>query len=397
MKTLHLYLTRQVLATLLMTVAVFTFVLLLGNALKDILQLLISGQATLGGVARAFGLLVPWVLAFALPMGMLTAALLVFGRFSADQELTAVRAGGISLLALITPILLLSLVLCGVSAAINMEIAPRCRVAFTRLRTEMGLKMAAAMLLEGRYTAISGGTIYVGSIDGDWLNDIIVWRVDNDQGDVTHLKAARGQIVTTNGETTLYLYDVKDVKRINGSWSPGAATSFPLPLGNAMKNGADVKPSVTDMTYGQLSAELREIEGQMRELERRITAPTTDLTIDELSRLHGELEAQQELEDQHKDLTLPLRVQMHRQVAFSFACFGFALVGIPLGIRAHRRETNVGFAIALGLVLIYYSFIILGQSLQMHAELAPQFIVWLPNFIFQAVGAVMLWRANRGI
>ncbi len=389
MKTLHLYLTRQVLATLLMTVAVFTFVLLLGNVLKDILALLISGQATLGGVLRLFGLLIPWVLAFALPMGMLTAALLVFGRFSADQELTAVRAGGVSLVALITPILLLSLVLCGVSAAINMEIAPRCRVAFTRQRAEMGYKMAAAMLPAGRYTSIPGGTgtIYVGSIDGDWLNDIIVWQIDNNQGDVTHLKAARGQIVTTNGETTLYLYDVKDVKRINGTWSPGAATSFALSIPN-MKNGADSKPSVTDMTYGQLSAELHELEGQS---EGRFTTPTGDLTIDELSRLKGDLEAPQ------VDLTLPLRVQMHRQIAFSFACFGFTLVGIPLGIRAHRRETNAGFAIALGLVVIYYSFIVLGQSLQTHAELAPQFIVWLPNFIFQAAGAVMLWRANRGI
>ena len=71
------------------------------------------------------------------------------------------RAGGVSLIALITPILLLSLLLCGVSAWINMEVAPRCRVAFTRLREEMGLKLAAATLPEGRYTAIPGGMVYV--------------------------------------------------------------------------------------------------------------------------------------------------------------------------------------------------------------------------------------------
>jgi lipopolysaccharide export system permease protein len=383
MKTLHLYLTRQVLATLLMTVAVFTFVLLLGNALKDILALLIGGQATLGGVARAFGLLIPWVLAFALPMGMLTAALLVFGRFSADQELTAVRAGGVSLVALITPILLLSLLLCGVSAWINLDIAPRCRVAFTRLREEMGLKLAAATLPEGRYTSIPGGTVYVGSRDGDELHDIIACWID-DKGVETFCKAARGWIVTTNQETTLVVSDVWLHFKSDQGTSSGVHSGAKIPLGGNTKNGSNDKPSVTDMTYRQLAEELREVEG-------RFTTPTADLTIDELYRMKSTLEEQQQ------DLTMPLRVQMHRQLAFSFACFGFTLVGIPLGIRAHRRETNVGFAIALGLVLVYYSFIILGQSLQTHSEWAPNLIVWIPNFIFQAAGAVMLWRANRGI
>ena len=145
------------------------------------------------------------------------------------------------------------------------------------------------------------------------------------------------------------------------------------------------KPRISDLTFWQLREELADLE------QRTSPAPARGTSSDEL-RAQLRLAARQQ-----KDLTEPIRVELNRQVAFSFACFGFTLVGIPLGIRVHRRETNIGVAIALGLVLIYYCFILTGQALSGRPEFAPHLIVWLPNFLFQAAGAVLLWRANKGI
>jgi len=387
-KTLHAYLLRQILASLVITVMVFTFVLLLGNALREILPLLINRQMTFAVVAEAAAYLIPFAWVFALPMGMLTATLLVFGRFSADQELTAIRASGISLLSVISPILLLSLALCGLSALVNMEIGPRCRIAYTSMLFNLRLGLTGAQIPEGRTIKdFAGYTFYVQKNQGGDLQDIMIWKIENETNCVMFVRAAHGKL-SVDPQTralTIDLYDGKTVDFRDGHMLPGAFTRVPLQL-EAPARKSTFEPKISDMTAGQLWDELRE-------WKTRLDAPPPGryFTAEQLR------ERRRKIERLTGDPTTPIRFQIHQQVAFSFACFGFTLVGIPLGIRMHRRETNVGIGVALLLVAVYYSFILLAQSVDNRPEFAPYLIVWLPNFLFQGVGAVLLWRANRGL
>jgi lipopolysaccharide export system permease protein len=386
MSTLHRHLVREMLATLAVAVVVCTGLLLLGNLLKETLALLMAGQANLALVVRGVGLLIPFVLAFALPMGALTAALLVFGRLSADQELTAARANGISLLALAFPILVLSLGLCGLCAWINLELAPRCRVAYKRLFTEILQQRARTLIPAGRFvTQFPGFVIYAERVrDGGenvlLLEEVLFFQLKEGRK-VRDVRAPRARLERHPEEEVVQLtfFDGRALEWV----SRPAAGDDPS---ERLKAGSEPEGFWQSVTMGEIVVE----EKLPRQVISTGLPELSDMTLAQLRNERRELR-RLGLED----LT-PLDLQIHRQVAFSFASFGFALVGIPLGVRAHRRETSVGVAVAIGLVLVYYAFHVVAQAFETRLEAAPWLIVWLPNALFQMAGGWLLWRANDG-
>jgi lipopolysaccharide export system permease protein len=387
LKTLHFYLIRQVLATLTLAVAIFTFVLLLGNAVKGILTLLINHQATVAGIVEAFLLLIPFVLVFALPMAMLASVLLVFGRFSADQELTAARSSGVSLLALVTPVLVLSLGLCAISAAVNLEIAPRCLVAYRNLTLRMSAKLVTAAIPEGRpIRDFPGYVLIVGRVDGTNLSGIYASKWDPAQNKAVAMAyAPSGTLELTNEQITVRLRDIVGLEWDGKKWRPGHAESFNSTFTTKELARPAAKVELNDMTFRQLQAELKTLDQFI--LEKPGAAPELPADTAKPAPLAGSDPGR---------LRNTILQQMHRQVSASFACLAFTLVGIPLGIRTQRRETNTGVALALLLALLYYSLVILGQSMNAHSQDLAYLVIWLPNFVFQAAGIVLLARANRG-
>jgi lipopolysaccharide export system permease protein len=389
MRTLHLYLLRQVLGALVMTVLVFTFVLMVGNVLKEVLTLLVNRQTSLLSVLEAIGLLIPFVLVFALPMGMLTATLLVFGRFSADHELTAARASGVSLVSLVTPILLLSVALSGLAAVVNMQLGPMSRVAYKQLVSRVGLAKFESLLREKTFIRdIPRLILYVGKVNGYDVSDILIYELSREGTVDCYTSATSGKLTLdhTNNLVHVQLFDAWRVGMEGGHRSHFYAAETEMTFTNTFAQRAGRSAKLSEMTIDQLWDLLHDLEQRVVD-----TGPVQGATREELE------ERRRELNKQRADITLPVMVQIHRQFSFSFACIGFTLVGIPLGLRAHRRETTFGIAVALLLVAVYYSFIILGQAFQTRPELYPYLILWIPNFVFQGVGGILLWRANRGV
>jgi lipopolysaccharide export system permease protein len=383
-KTLHRYLLRQVMASLVMTMLVFTFVLLVGSSLQELLPLIVKGQATFLVVAKAFLLLTPFVFAFALPMAMLTSTILTFERFSGDQELTAARASGISLVSLSTPILLLGLALCGVSAAINMYIAPQCRVAYNSLRNDMRGALANFKLPEGN-TYLPGYTIYTLHNRNQNLQDVVVTSFENETNSrIVAAPTGHFFVDVTNQQIVLILTNaIVHLAEGDRSWF---TAELPLVITNLNPN-AKTNIAITDLTFQQLREEMQ---------RRSISAPIPLSTVTNAAVAEA-AKRKKVLQKTLSDFAEPIRIQMHKEVAFSFACFGFTLIGIPLGIRVQRRETKIGVFLALALIAVYFGIQIIGQSLASHPQYAPHLLMWFPNLLFQSVGAVLLWRANRGI
>ncbi len=387
MRTLHLYLTRQVILTLMMTVGVFTLVLLLGNVLKEIVTLLVTGKVGLGVILKAIGLLIPYVMAYVLPFALLTATLLTFGRFSADNELTAVRASGVSLVSLVAPVVLVSILVSLLCAWFNLKIAPECRVAYKRLIMEVGAQSASNLITEERFIdEIPGIVLYVRKRDGNDLTDVRLYKLEKNEI-VSRTSAPEAKINLDPAKNTISFTLFNPIMEFRSTHSGQAIQSTNAPDGST--NAPETTPDPVDDWHPVRSSEFSTDPIDLNILMKANRGPS----LSEMSHKQLLQELTQRRE-QGIDIT-PVRFHLHRQVAFSFAGIGFALIGIPLGIRAHRRETSIGMAISLVLVLLYYSFFIFGEAMQNRPAMHPWVLVWIPNIIFQVAGIIMLWRANR--
>ncbi|HEY6873742.1 MAG TPA: LPS export ABC transporter permease LptF [Geobacteraceae bacterium] len=356
-KTLFFYICREIAVPFLLGMATFTSVLLMGRFLQ-LADLVVAKGALFSDILRMIVYLLPFFSMVTIPMSFLLALLLAFGRLSADSEITAMKSGGIGLYSLLPPVLSCALAAYLITTFITVFALPWGNTSFKKLLVTIIETRATLNLKERVFNDdFPGLVLYVDrySSDRDSMSGILIQDERNPKEPST-IFAEQGIIERTPGTKSLRL---------------------------SLKNGG-IHRSIDTTGYRLLEFKDYELTINLAQSTKEMTKNELDMTFAELREsLHTHLTDDKERRD--------MLIEFHRRFALPFACFVFALVGVPLGIQNQRSGKAAGFSISIGVILVYYVVLSLGKTLAQKGIIYPAVAVWVPDIAFLLLG-IYLFR-----
>ena len=358
----------------------FVFVLVAGNILTQVSSAIASGRVSGWEGLELVGLLIPGVLPYALPLGLLTGVLIAFGRMSSQQELTAMKASGRSLGRIARPALLLAGGLALLSAWLNLEIAPSANTEYRRLLLGSAKDNPASVIVPGKLNRqFPGMVIRAAERDGEVLRDFWLWSVD-ERGRLTqtvHAREARlAPSLNRKGEGILRveLTDARLEKRQPGDETFASPSSF-------------IQARTTSLEFAA-SGVFKDGEN----FQRKLRWLTTSELLDAMDK--GWQVAPNATRKEKEQGQMLATTQLMSHLASAFSVFSLAFLAVPLAVRVGRSETFVNATVALGVALTYYLLTSLAAYVK-DPDLRPDLLIWLPNVVVVGLAWFLLRRASR--
>lgn len=380
MKLIDRYIGREIISATLFAVAVLTFVLVLGQLFKELLETMISRDVPVQIIISAIAYIIPFSLTYTIPWGFLTAVLLVFGRLSGENEMTAFKSSGISITRMCVPLVAISMAFTLLCLWINLYVAPTAqdkrKNMMVRIATDNPMSLFSSDHVIDEFP---GKKIYVESKNGRELTNILVYEVDKDANVQRVISAKRGELETKNMEMYLHIYDARF--EIHDPDAPGDIEK--------------IHPAVIQETV--FSIPLEELYERNRRM--RMFSQTTPKELYQQAQVFRNWMNQGTMKPEEVKMTRlmisGIWTELSKRVAFSFASFALALMAVPLAITAHRKETSIGFLFSIMVGFGYFFFTRLADMVQLNPKMHPEILVWLPNIIFIGLGTFLFRRLAR--
>jgi lipopolysaccharide export system permease protein len=422
MRIISRYLVKESIGPFIFGLAIITLVLIM-DFLVDIMNLIIDRGIGIPLVIELFGLNLAWMLALSVPMAVLVAVLMVFGRLAADNEITACKSCGVPFYRLLLPMLGMALILTLAMIWFNDRILPESNHRARMLLTDITRKKPTWSLEENIFLDyFEGYSIRVKTIarKTSEISDIIIIQTKNNERIIT---ARRGKMYfSEDGSTLMMELEDGEILESDSKDHAGITQTKFVSQTIAIPGASSDLERTTESTRGdrEMSVEmmLEQNKSRIAKLTQTgeqadslveqallgVLSPKTDSVI-RRSRF-PEIEAARRADDKNQGIKAKLAfleksaknykreinsmdVEIHKKFSIPAACISFVLIGAPLGALARRGGFATGVALSLFFFIVYWAFLIGGEQLADSNILSAFWAMWLPNVIVGGAGIVL--------
>lgn len=423
MRILTRYLLRSHLGPFFFSLTVLTSLLFVNTVARRFEELAGKGLPV-RVILEVFAFSLPHILALTLPMAVLVAVLHAFSQLTADNEITALKASGVSLRRLLVPLVLAGSALGAFMVYFNDRILPNTNHQLKTLLFDIARKSPVFTMKEQDINPIQTEDLrtryflQAARIDpaSNRLKDVVIYDLSMPGRDRT-VYADSGRMAFNREQTDLFLM-------LYNGWVHEVRDNDPLAfqrvffkeqllelegVGNQLKrNSEDSYRSDREMGLAMLAAQVDSARSELKRISQEAaaqsvtavqqalrpdrTAGTTDGAARRAALEMKILESRAEAERQRMN---QYQVEYHKKFAIPFACIVFVLLGAPLAVRFPRGGVGMVIAVSLLIFGTYYISLIGGESLGDRGKVKPFWGPWAPNLLFLVVSLWGLARIGR--
>jgi len=442
MKILYRYIFREHVGPFFFGLSVIMFILVM-DFILEVLNMIIGKGLNAFIILQVFVLNLAWMLALAVPMAVLVSTLMAFGRLSQDNEITALKASGVSLYRLVLPALVASIIISVGMVFFNDRVLPELNHKARLLMTDIHQKRPTWNLKENVFIdEIPGYHILIKKVDphSSDVRGVTIYDLKNRRIPRT-IMAEKGKVeYASDGNTLIFRLfngeihetDEQDPQRYHRI-SFDKQTIYIHNVGSKLIRSQSDYRTDREKTSAQMLAEIKKMEAEVIVSKQKIrqtanfawdkvstnmnhAVHTTgsmpkggmdskDVAVGKKTHLENLIKENQNILNQilsekqniknKRRYMNSLLVEVHKKYALAVACLVFILVGAPLGIMAKKGGVAVGLGLSLGFFILYWAFLIGGEELA-DRQLIPAFwAMWSANILIGGAGIYILVKSAK--
>ena len=446
MNTLNKYLVKESLIPFLLSLGVITTVLFLQFLIRAIDRFLGKGL-DVWIILEYLYLNLAWIIALSVPMSLLISTVMTYGRMSQDNEVTALKAAGVSVFSIIKPAVFfggfVGLILC----LFNNFVLPDMNYHARLLARDIYQKSPELTIEPGYFiNTIPQYSMIVREMEGNNFKDVKIFSKYSGTEQVT-IYADKGKLTSKediiildleNGEIhEIDLEDYNHYRRIKF-----LTHQITIPIDDLLlnRNNESVRTD-REMKVSQMIQKIEKNKEYMVQVNNRIKTvldnngiawnedfdlekvlssieilkenskqireekiyrddiPISEYKVKEKLRSFNNISRQLKNEfmliSNYKKTNNKYMVEIHKKFTLAFACLLFAMTGAPLGILVRKGGITIASALSIAFFLVYYIMLIWGEQLADRNLLDPTFGSWMPNIILFIVGLVLFFLSDK--